>query len=379
MQLLVNKIESKEVVWLQKTNKYLILEPFFMRVINEMVKGLNKSDLLDFCIHKSSFSINKSKLIVDACWNIKQDNELETLQQQYQQLISAEELPTELEYISYTYNYNSKHLRVRYSNVALAERIHPKFKHLCNDFSSSVFSGLICVSEFRGFFYLRVNNTIIGKWLEHDFHFLLGKFAMGLLNLYNNKTDIDWLAVLHASAVCKDENALVFLGESGSGKSTATALLSLNGFTLLADDFVPIDSKSSKVASFPAAVSVKESLLYEFDAYFPELKKSTLLTKDKQTKFKYLYPNSTKTQESKFVNTKALVFIKYTKNGDNKLLKIGQLTALQKLIPDSWISPERENVSLFLDWMAKVPCYELHYSDNKYLIDISEKLMNNEH
>ena len=74
-----------------------------------------------------------------------------------------------------------------------------------------------------------------------------------------------------------------------------------------------------------------------------------------------------------------MVFIKYTKNGDNKLLKIGQLTALQKLIPDSWISPERENVSLFLDWMAKVPCYELHYSDNKYLIDISEKLMNNEH
>ncbi len=377
MQFLVKKIESKEVLWLQKTNRYLILEPFFMRVMNEMIKGLTKSELIDFCIYKLSFSAKKAKLIVDACWNIKQDNELEISKQV---IFSEEELPAELEYISYTYSYNSKHLNVHYSNVALAERIHPKFKHLCKDFDLlSVFSGLICVSEFRGLFYLQVNHCIIGKWLEYDFHFLLGKFAMALLNLYNNKSDIDWLAVLHASAVCKDDNALVFLGKSASGKTTSTALLSLNGFTLLADDFVPIESKSIKVASFPAAVSVKESLFYEFEAHFPEFKKSRLLTKDKRTKFKYLYPNSTKTQESKFVKTKALVFIKYTNNGDNKLLKINQITALQKLIPDSWISPVKENVVLFLDWMEEVPCYELHYSDNKYLINISEKLMNDEH
>lgn len=47
---------------------------------------------------------------------------------------------------------------------------------------------------------------------------------------------------------------MLFLGDSGNGKSTSLSLLQANGFTCLADDFVPVDANTKKVYSFPAVI-----------------------------------------------------------------------------------------------------------------------------
>ena len=75
---------------------------------------------------------------------------------------------------------------------------------------------------------------------------------------------------------------------------------------------------------------------------------------------------------------KALVFIKYNRIGENKILKISKIKALEYFIPDSWISPKKENVSVFLDWVFSLPCYVLSYSDNEQLVLLIDKLNNNE-
>jgi len=73
-----------------------------------------------------------------------------------------------------------------------------------------------------------------------------------------------------------------------------------------------------------------------------------------------------------------LVFIKYNRIGENKILKISKIKALEYFIPDSWISPKKENVSVFLDWVFSLPCYVLSYSDNEQLVLLIDKLNNNE-
>jgi len=80
---------------------------------------------------------------------------------------------------------------------------------------------------------------------------------MALLNQAHSKSENDWMGVLHASAIGYQENSLLFLGDSGNGKSTASAIALASGLSLLADDFVPLD-KSASVLAFPAAISVKK-------------------------------------------------------------------------------------------------------------------------
>jgi hypothetical protein len=58
--------------------------------------------------------------------------------------------------------------------------------------------------------------------------------------------------VLHASAVAISSGAVVFIGESGWGKSTLGASLSANGFALLTDDGVMVQWRESQLLCVPS-------------------------------------------------------------------------------------------------------------------------------
>lgn len=57
---------------------------------------------------------------------------------------------------------------------------------------------------------------------------------------------------LHAGAVAREGRAVLFVGESGAGKSTiARALAAARGFTLLADDVLPAEIIATGLAALP--------------------------------------------------------------------------------------------------------------------------------
>lgn len=65
---------------------------------------------------------------------------------------------------------------------------------------------------------------------------------------------------LHASAAMYKENVIVFLGESGQGKSTLAAYLSQSsGWRLVADDILPIQMDSNGVSILPHFPQLKLS------------------------------------------------------------------------------------------------------------------------
>ncbi|WP_143534474.1 hypothetical protein [Roseovarius albus] len=65
-------------------------------------------------------------------------------------------------------------------------------------------------------------------------------------------------AVLHGAAVCNDQGrAIVFIGDSGYGKSTLTQGLVARGCRFLADDHVPLALDGEAILAFPTAAAVK--------------------------------------------------------------------------------------------------------------------------
>tara|TARA_B110000467_G_C18294873_1_gene467255 strand:+ start:98 stop:1216 length:1119 start_codon:yes stop_codon:yes gene_type:complete len=360
-------IESEVVLWFQESNKYLIFETLFFEVFHRihsvsasqaehylsLVLGLDKMQILD--AFDSYDTICK---------------QVSVPKEKSNQLISISR-PT-IWYNTSSYSINNRSINVRYSSVYAKKLIHPKFAHLQSE-TVKINDQIIEVVEESKRLALYLNNKFVEEWPIEEAHFLQGKFAMLLLNFVHQKKDSHWMAVLHASAVYKKNKVIVFLGESGSGKSTATTLLTLNGYDLLADDFVPISAQNKLLYSFPGAISIKEKMLGLMDTNFPKLRQSELRIKDANTNFKYLYPSS-HSDISICLPTKVLVFIKYSEGAPATLVKLSATKTLEYLIPDSWISSLKENAISFLDWVEVTPAYSLEYSDTKDLLSLIDKL-----
>ena len=70
--------------------------------------------------------------------------------------------------------------------------------------------------------------------------------------------------------------------------------------------------------------------------------------------------------------------LKYEKDSELTCKKISKIDAFQQLIPDSWLSPIKENAQVFLDWFDGLNCYQLTYSKNDEMIETVNKLFNND-
>ena len=265
-----------------------------------------------------------------------------------------------------------------YGNSVLEHLIHPKFAYLeiAEDRPSEHY--------FRVFmndldYVLSVNGTLVGQWPQESAHYFTGKISMELLNQMYHRAEHDWMGVFHASAISFGERCMMFLGESGNGKSTVSAILMASGFNLLADDIVPVEAISGEVFYFPAAVSVKKKAIGSLIPFFPQLgsaKEFYYPGSDKTVR--YLAPlHQVENQNFRFP-CKALVFVKYKKGSGLKLEKMDSDIAFSELVPDSWISPLEENASSFLDWFLSLPCYRLTYSDNAAMVEAIKKLFHDE-
>ena len=193
----------------------------------------------------------------------------------------------------------------------------------------------------------------------------------------HQKKEEEWLGVFHASAISDGKKSMLFLGDSGNGKSTSLALLQANGFTCLADDFVPMDAKNQEVYSFPASISIKQNSLKTLMPIYPELATSTEYNFTRLNKVvRYLKPNNANFFAHLPCND--LVFIKYEKDAKLTCKKISKIDAFQQLIPDSWLSPKKENAQIFLDWFGGLNCYQLTYSNNEEMIKTVSNIFKND-
>ena len=364
-EILFKPIEDKTIVWFSTNNEYVVVENETAAILEKRQSGISVKEIASEIAEKLEVPFeNAREFILELETHFFKGKYAEDIPQiTHPNTIKK---PTSYEFVDY-YLINEIVCKVSFLSARERELIHPKFAHLVTE-PSEKFD-----HEFEVFIenkkvHLFVNQQFIDAWYNQEVHYFQGKFSMELIQKIHQKEESKWLGVFHASAVSNGKKSILFLGNSGNGKSTSLALLQANGFTCLADDFVPIAAENTEVYSFPAAISIKKNSLQVLDSFYPTLATAQEYDYIRLNKIvRYLPPNNA--DFSTHLPCEKLVFIKYEKETVLKVKSISQLAAFQQLIPDSWLSPLPENAAIFLDWFESLNCYQITYSDNEKMME----------
>lgn len=372
--LLLQKISKEQsIVWFSGSNQYGVFPNTTANVLVKISEGKSIGKIGKKLAESLNLPLEETISFIE---NINQKIYLpNTVSKEF-----SKEKTKRLNTVSYKvvkfYKINKTVFKVAFQSEKEAFLIHPKFAHL-----------EVNVQENYDFYYqtytnhnkifLYIDNNFIGSWAKDNVHYYQGKFSMEFVQNIHQKKEDEWMGVFHASAVSNGKKSMLFLGDSGNGKSTSLALLQANGFTCIADDFVPVDVKNQEVYSFPSAISIKKNSVPVLKELYPELEASAEYHLKALNKVvRYLPPNNS--DYTKHLPCKALIFIKYQPAVELEVQSISNIEAFEQLVPDSWLSPKAENAQVFLEWFSKLPCYKITYSNNKKMITTVTQLFNNE-
>lgn len=371
--IFTKKVENKVIVWFKANNRYAIFPDTTATILQAISDNVKLENIAQNLATDVNVPYEKAfDFVTDVYKKIYTPSV--TPEKKVKKDVA---LPDNIKYeVVRYYQINNFIFKVDFQTEEEAFWIHPKFAHLEVEkqlnfnFNYQVFTK----NEYTTLF---VDEKFIGSWNKDNIHYFQGKFSMEIVQSIHHKREEEWMGVFHASAVSNGKESMLFLGDSGNGKSTSLALLQANGFTCIADDFVPVDVEKKEVYSFPSAISIKKNSVPVLRNLYPELETSAeyhlkLLNKV----VRYLPPNNS--NYTKHLPCKALIFIKYDANIELEFNTISNLEAFEKLVPDSWLSPEPENAKIFLNWFANLPCYQIVYSSNTKMIKTVTNIFNNE-
>ena len=370
-------VADKKALWIAEFNKYLLTVPPVDEIIQMILGGKTDKQIIKYCSNKLGFDSETSDRFLIQVKNRLEKELIPNNDLLFKSQFIAGNIPVKFDYKHFC-KINGLVFLIEYETAELENYIHPKFEHL-EISDSTLYNHHFKLFTVEDEMILDVDGKIMGNWKKGLDHFMSGKVSMQILQKITNTKETDWMAVFHAAGVSFQNKGILFLGDSGNGKSTLSAILMANGFNVLADDFLPVKSKTAQLCSFPVAISVKKYAIDLLAPQFPELKKAREFEYPEINKtVRYLsnsFANSEKANKAKCI---ALVFIKYEQGSKLEVFDLPKDIAFQKLVPDSWISPEKENAKLFLNWFDKLPCWQIKYSDNKAMVETVKKIFADE-
>lgn len=276
------------------------------------------------------------------------------------------------------YRFAGSSFHIQYGTQQIETLLHPLIAHMETN-NPEMERQQIHICKIENNLVLNINQQFAGRWGIDEAHLLKGKVFMQFLNSGFQKEENDWMAVTHAATISDGSNCILVPGESGSGKSTMTALLQAHGFNVLSDDFTPIEAKTGNAYPFPLGISIKKGAINTINKYYPEIEdKQEYILNNSSKIVRYLYPPISDGFDKNNYNIKAIVFVKYEKGSKLKLRKKPADKAFKILVTESWLSPIYKNAQRFLNWFESKPCYQLTYSDTKELVASIRNIFNNE-
>ncbi|MDA9341450.1 hypothetical protein N9Q84_00565 [Flavobacteriaceae bacterium] len=352
--------EEDSIVWLKKSNKYLVLNTNTLELIKKK-SSLSSKDFLTLITESLHVDVSIAKKINKDISELLLESEELELKQNIK--LSDPIKPCQL--INY-YSFNNTIIKVGFDSEETKSLIHQKYRHLAINHVNS-YDVEYAIFNSGDTLFIYKNNQIVGSWDSTQLHEFQGKFSMELICSFYNKTEHDWMGVFHASTISKNNRSIMFTGDSGNGKSTLVSILMANGYNVIADDFSPVLRTDFKTYCFPSAISIKEKSYNLIEQLYPELKSfNEYYINELKGNVKYLPPISKETS----ANCSSVIWVKYAEGTESSLKKVSIKDALKKILPDAWISNKEVNANAFLKWIEKTAFYELNYSDNNKLIDI---------
>ena len=356
---------NTHIMWFEKSNKYIVVNDLLNNLILNRINS-EKFPIDTSLLKKNKINSEKLKPISD---NIK--NLLEECNQDYDKINPEQSLSIADEYIHQSkFKFNRRVVKIEYSDERLKSLIDPKFNHLkCNDKEEIIFK----VVEINEKINLFKNKKFLGSWGNEKMHEFQGKVSMELTSFFHGMSDSDWTAVFHGSTLFRGNNCLMLTGDSGSGKSSLSAILMANDFALIADDFSPMDDKGIHY-NFPSAISIKEGFYSEAKKLYKSFSElNEYYINDIKGNVKYLADKSDKPILSSNCNT--ILNVKFGAGLKNEIKSINKGKALEKILPDAWISKNIKDAMAFITWVKSSMFYDLTYNDNDEAIKMINKIL----
>lgn len=220
----------------------------------------------------------------------------------------------------------------------------------------------------NGYFLKRTNPD--NEWQFDDLSYLKGRLNLEIVNTLANKSDTDWMSVVHGAAVTNGRKTLLFVAESGKGKSTITALLHAKGYNFISDDMVALDKSNGFAFSVPGAISVKPGAFKTVEPYFSELEKTvTLKIHETGKEIKYIFSDEQNSALKPGVEVSQIIYLEYDPKTKFLLEKTDFTESLQRFNTEAWIIPHNENIIAHLKWLFKTPSYRMVYSDTQKALE----------
>ncbi len=345
------------VVWFYNSGSFIMFEQPAAEVFKMMQDQIKMERIISYCKDKHNFSDTRATQfvieIVERCNYYNNKSHFKHMPPANFVKIENSKLLASINYKIGNYIF-----AIAYGNQLLFNTIHPPFAHLETSKSFAI-NDFLELRECEESLLLKCNEELVEYFKKTESEFFKGAVFKKLYSLIHRVPDENWMMTLHASGIISENKAILFVADSGRGKSTLTALLVAKGYRLLSDDFVALDT-NSMVYSFPAGISVKSTAKETLTEYFPELCNSSTKINSSVDTISYIPNYHCQLQVS--YKIKAVVFLNYNKTGKFAFKKMIKKNALPPFLKQSWISPKPEMVGIFFDWFAATTFYTLNYS-----------------
>ena len=365
-QYIYEKIDvNTHIMWFEKSNKYIVVNDLLNNLILNRIDS-DKYPIKISLLKQNKISSKKLKSIKD---NIK--NLLEECNTEYENKNSLMSFSIAEKYTHHSkFRFNERVVKLEYSDERLKSLIDPKFVHLkCNEKEETTYK----IVEKNKKINLFKNDKFLGSWYSKKMHEFQGKVSMELTSFFHGMSDSDWTAVFHGSTLCKEDSCLMLTGDSGSGKSSLSAILMNDNFALIADDFSPMDDKGIHY-NFPSAISIKEGFYYEAKKLYKSFSElNEYYINDIKGNVKYLPDYSGKPILKS--NCKTILNVKFGSSLKNEIKSINKGKALEKILPDAWISREIKDAKAFINWVKSSSFYDLSYNDNNEAVKMINEIL----
>lgn len=352
------------VLWYAVSNSYSIIKPEFKLLLDTYLESNTKVEFSTSI--SNNISVSESESVSETLFNY-----LKNCNHPFSHIKTPSiVLDTSLRKISKQYTFEGKTIQIYYNSELVLKTIHPALAYYSLKSKNQALATFDIYLK-NDDLYLFKDEQLISQVSKHNYHLIQGKFIMQLLCALHDYEESNWIGTFHGSTITDGNSSILFVGESGKGKSTLCALLAANGFNLLADDVSPILSKDKHIYYNPSAISIKKgafNLLQPLVNNFENLP----IIKFNKTKGDLKYLPCAKPEKNHYpCNT--IILVNYKPNSITKLEKVSVKTILETLIPDSWLSPNPKHAQQFLDWLTELEMYQLTYSNtNSVATEISK-------
>ncbi|WP_400076749.1 hypothetical protein [Winogradskyella sp. R77965] len=353
---------DKWVLWFAKSNSYSVVESSFKNLLDVYLDAYSL-DVFKTTLADNGVDLNIEDLVETFTNYLSDSNQPRDISK-----LKNISLDTTNRNILKQYSIKGKSIQVFYDSELVQNIIHPALSHLTVEPSHCVQTTFDIYLRDDDLLFFKDEKLII-KVFKKDYHLLQGKFIMHLLCTIHHKHENEWISTFHGSTITDGNTSILFIGESGKGKSTLCALLNASGFDLLADDVSPMLSENKNIYYNPSAISIKEGA---FDTLQPIINnfENLPIVQFNKTKGRLKYVPCNSPSKNNYP-CKAIILVNYENKVKTQLEKVCIKTVLETLIPESWLSPNPLHAIKFLDWLETVNTYKLTYNNTK---SVTEKV-----